>query len=317
VPPIKHVFVVSLGPNTFDALFGAQSQAPYLARELTAKGTLLSAFAASATSELANGLAAISGQAPNAQTLAGCPTYSAVTPGDIGADGQAHGDGCVYSQQVSTLPDQLTAAGLTWRAYIEDEDAAGPPVESCRRPEIGQLDPWQMPRPGDAYLTSRNPFVYFQAITSKPECAATDVGLGPLVADLAKAETTPTLSWIAPNACHDGRATPCAEGAAAGPPAADAWLRIVVPEILASPAYAEGGVVAIVPDGSGTADARTGALLLSRFVAPGARITARYDHLSLLKSVEDLFSLPHLAGVQPKAVKAFDTSVYARLPHAR
>jgi hypothetical protein len=40
-PPIKHVFVIVLENKNFDETFGPASEAPYLARTLTAKGQLL------------------------------------------------------------------------------------------------------------------------------------------------------------------------------------------------------------------------------------------------------------------------------------
>lgn len=318
VPPVKHVFLVSLGPASFDALFGPASQAPYLARELTSKGTLLSRYRAVTKGELANEIALLSGQVPNPQTEANCPVYTAVTPGEVGDDGQANGEGCVYPQQVFTLPDQLTAQGTTWKAYVEDQDAAGaPPPGTCRHPADGQPDPWQAPRPGDAYLTWRNPFVYFQTITTTPDCTKDVVGLTPLAADFARASTTPALAWIVPNACHDGRPTPCADGAPAGPAAADAWLRSMVPLLLSSPAYAAGGLIVIVPDASGGEDPRTGALLLSRYVGAGGDVTTPYDHLSLLKSIEDLFSLRVLGAAQDPDVRAFGAKVYTRFHPSR
>jgi hypothetical protein len=79
-------------------------------------------------------------------------------------------------------------------------------------------------------------------------CAADDVGLDKLRQDLANAKSTPTLSYIAPNLCHDGNPTPCTAGAPAGPSAADEFLKTVVPEIIASKAYKENGLLAITTD---------------------------------------------------------------------
>lgn len=295
VPPIHHVFLISLGPGTYDAWFGEQSATPYLARELAGQGTLLAGYRATAAGELANEIALISGQAANPQTDANCPTYAPVTPGAVGDDGQAEGEGCVYSQDAYTLPDQLVAFGDTWKAYIEGQDAPGATPASCRHPEDGQPDPFAAPREGDPYVTWRNPFVYFQTITVSPDCAAGDVGLTALDTDLAKKSTTASFSWIAPSPANSS------------PAAAEAWLRVVVPKILASKGYADDGLLAIVPDASGSPDdPTTGALLLSAdHVAAGSVSTTAYDHLSMLKSIEDLFSLRYLAGAQDKKVKSF------------
>jgi hypothetical protein len=66
--------------------------------------------------------------------------------------------------------------------------------------------------------------------------------------DLTSADTTPSFSYIIPNACHDGSDTPCADGAPAGMVAADDWLKTTVPTILKSKAYADGGLLAITFD---------------------------------------------------------------------
>lgn len=314
VPDIGHVFVVSLGPNTFEALFGARAGSRFLATDLAAKGTLLSRFAAVGTGELANQVALISGQRPNPQTEVNCPTHALVMPGTVGEDGLAVGEGCVFPSQVFTLPDQLVAAGSAWRAYIEGQDlpaAAGQPPATCRRPAVGQPDPWQYPRPDDPYVPWRNPFIYFETITESPTCTADDVGLAPLADDLeAPADEAPAFSWVAPSPCHDGREAPCAPGAPAGPAVADAWLAEWMPRILASPAYAEDGLVAIVPDASGTEDPRTGALLLSPRLREGRTVRTPYDQLSLLKSLGELLGLRPLGAAQDDAVRSFGRDVY-------
>ena len=40
--------------------------------------------------------------------------------------------------------------------------------------------PARHPLPGDAYVTWRNPFVYFHSLIESPECAEDDVGLDQL-----------------------------------------------------------------------------------------------------------------------------------------
>ena len=46
------------------------------------------------------------------------PTPTSLPPRS-GSLGQIRGDGCLYPQSAQTLPDQLAAAGLSWRAYVE------------------------------------------------------------------------------------------------------------------------------------------------------------------------------------------------------
>ena len=120
------------------------------------------------------------------------------------------------------------------------------------------------------------------------------------------------------------------------------------PEIEASPAYKEGGLIAITsaqarrtgpnpmpapaasppptrtcPPRSGAADAqparssrsggggRVGLLLLSPFVDPGSvNETGYYNHYSLLLSIEELFEVTKLGYAAEEALTAFDSSVF-------
>ncbi len=130
-----------------------------------------------------------------------------------------------------------------------------------------------------------------------------------------------------PNACHDGDATPCADGAPAGLAPADAWLKTVVPEIQASKAYADGGLIVILSDGvpATTPDpsapasttpqtAKVGALLLSQYVPGGAKVATPYDHYSLLKTVEAFFGADALGHAADATTKAFSAKVFANAP---
>jgi hypothetical protein len=250
LPEIKHVFLIVLDGHGYEEAFGKTSSAPYLAQTLTGEGKLLSNYYAVAQGGLANEIALLSGQGPTPQTAANCPEYTAIAPGTVSPEGQVEGTGCVYPSTTETLPGQLTAAKLTWRAYVEDianGEATGQPT-TCRHPALGGPDPSSVAVPGDAFETWRNPFVYFGGLTEGPACAENDVGLDRLPADLKKADKTPAFSYVVPNACHDGSEAPCAPEQPAGLAASEGFLRTVVPEIMASPAYEEGGLIAITFD---------------------------------------------------------------------
>ena len=249
LPDVRHLFLIVLSGHGYDEAFGPGSPAPYLSRELPREGELLANYYGVAQSELANEIALISGQGPTAQTAANCPQYQDVAPGTIGSDGQVAGDGCVYPARAQTLADQLTAAGRPWKAYVEG--LAGAPTgqaTSCRHPALGSADAEQTPQPGDAYVTWRNPFVYFHSLIDTTACSDGDVDLGQLAQDVSSAPTAPAFAYVVPDRCHDGSEQPCAPGQPAGLAAADAWLRTIVPQIEASPAYRDGGAIAITFD---------------------------------------------------------------------
>jgi hypothetical protein len=349
LPEVKHVFLVVLGENGFEETFGATSPAPYLAKTLPEQGELLPNYFAVTAGGLANQIALLSGQGPTAETAAGCPNYADVVPATLSPEGQVEGNGCVYPKETPSLPAELTKAKLKWKAYVEDigNGAASGQAATCRHPALGSPDPSQAPVPGDAYLTSRNPFVYFHSIVDDPKCAQTDVALGQLAPDLKKATTAPTLSYILPNACHDGGPVPCEEGKAAGPLAVEEFLKALVPTITASPAYKEGGLIAITssqapqtiasPDTSSCCASpvypnlppppaaetvsgpikptggggKVGLLLISPFVIAGTVNEATYaNHYSLLLSIEELFGLEPIGYAADSGAVGFDTSVY-------
>jgi hypothetical protein len=350
LPPVQHVFVIVLADHGFEETYGPSSTATYISKTLPEKGELLSNYYAVTTGDLANEVALLSGQGPNPATAANCPEYKDFATLTLSATGQAEGEGCVYPAETETLPGQLVAAKKTWKAYIGGigNGQAGEPT-ICRHPGLGEADVAQAPRPADPYETWRNPFVYFHAIIDSPECAERDVGLEQLSVDLKKEARTPSLSYIVPDACHDGSETPCEPGAPAGLVATQPWLETVIGEIEASPAYKTSGLIAITsaqarqdlpePDTSaccGTPEypnlpapevapppssgpvkesgggGRVGMLLLSPFVAPDSvNETGYYNHFSFLLSIGELLEVtPPLGYAAEPVLTAFDSTVF-------
>ncbi len=134
------------------------------------------------------------------------------------------------------------------------------------------------------------------------------------------------------------------------PAGAEEFLKTVVPEIEASAAYKEGGLIAITstqapqlgetpdrsaccttpaypnlppetespvsgpvkPSGGG---GRVGLLLISEFVKPGTVNEAAYfNHYSLLLSVLELFGLEGLGYTTEPGTTGFDASIYDNSP---
>ena len=334
LPAVKHVFLIVLGEGGYEDSFGKASTSEYFAKRLPEQGELLSNYYAVAQGGLANEIALVSGQGPTSQTAADCPEYTPIVPGTLSAEEQVEGSGCVYPKKTPSLPTQLLEMKLTWKAYVEQETAdvaAGVPA-ACRQ-------------------TWRNPFVYFAEIAESPECAERDVGLEQLEIDLEEAKKTPTLSYIVPNACHDGAEAPCAPEQPAGLAGAQAFLEGLLPKITESPAYEEeGGLIAITfaqaPQAGEKADASSccatpeypnlpkpttppeapagpvkasgggghvGLLLISPFVKPGTiDESGYYNHYSLLLSIEELLELEPLGYATNPALTAFEGEVFQR-----
>jgi hypothetical protein len=265
LPPVKHVWVVALTGHSYDESFGEASPAPYLVNELRVRGTLLPWYHAPGHDPSAGGVALLSGQK---DTLG------------------------PFDDKTVTLADQLTAAGRTWKAYIEGAtaglNAGGNP---CRRP------PEQQPR---------NPFLRFASITGAAECGSSIAEPDRIVLDAADTDSAPTFSYILPGPAHDG-STSLAD--------ADAWLAATLPPLLASKAYNDGGLVVVTFDAGAAADieaggGRVGALLLSPYVTAGATVGAPYDAFSLLASIEGLFGLDPLGYAKDTTLKPFGPKVY-------
>ena len=327
LPEVKHVFVVMLKEGSVEET-GKTAAASYLGKELPQQGELLTNYYGVTKGALANQIALLSGQGPTPETAANCPNYGDVSPGTESVEGQIEGNGCVYPATTKTLPDQLSEAGLKWKAYvqgIEDGAPAGQPT-ACRHPATGTPDPNQVATPTDAYLTWRNPFVYFHSIVDAPECAEASVGLPQLSVDLKlKADKFPALAYIAPD---------------------EAQLEPLVAEIKESLAYKDGGLIVVtaaqapqegeaadqsgccidpafpnLPDaGGGTpptgpvhetgGGGRVGLLLLSPFVEPGTSSETYFNHFSLLATIEELFALERLGYAAEPAITGFDESIF-------
>jgi hypothetical protein len=309
---VKHVFVISLTSPGYEQSLGAQSQMPYLSATLRPQGELLSNYTLLDSGALPNGIAAISGQPPNAATSAGCPGYEELAAARANSKGVLSGAGCVYPVETLTLADQLTSSQLTWQAYAEGMvDEAGKPA-NCVHPDPGQSSASAQP---GGYSASQNPFAYFHSLLDLGDCSSNDVPIDQLSKALGKADKTPTYSFIAPTPCNSGAAAQCAAGTTEGPVNADAFLSAWVPKILASPAYKADGVLIVtfsatnpaVPGAPApTGDSlRTGALLLSPFVTPGGTDAAAYNPYSLLSSAEDFFGLEPLALAGLSKTKSF------------
>ena len=315
IGPVKHVFVISVSSSGYEQAFGTQSQMPYLSGTLRPRGVLLDHYAALDAGALPNGIAAISGQPPNPATKAGCPEYEAFTTAPNGK-GVLSGPGCVYPVETMTIADQLTLAQLDWHAYVGGMvDEAGKPAE-CVHPDPGETSTAVQP---GGYAASQNPFAYFHSLLDLGDCAENDVPLEQLNKDLAKAEKTPSYSFIAPTPCEAGTAAQCEPGAVEGAAAADAFLSTWVPKVLSSPAFKADGALIVTfsavnpasPEGPAPAGEglRTGALVVSPFAQPGATDSVPYDPYSLLRSSEDLLGLDPLGLAAGAKVKSFATQL--------
>ncbi|SDI59374.1 alkaline phosphatase family protein [Paraburkholderia phenazinium] len=250
---IRHVFVITLENENYATTFGANTKAPYLAQTLASQGALVQQYYGTGHVSLDNYIAMLSGQSPTSQTDNDCITYQDFSLTGMTPDGQAIGTGCVYPASVKTLPDQLTAAGYTWKGY--EEDMGNDPTReaaTCGHPTLNTTDLTQTAEApsaavplGDQYATRHDPFMYFHSIIDSPGCGQNVVNLTKLTTDLQSVATTANFNLITPNLCDDGHDSPCVNGQPGGLTSANTFLQKWVPIITSSPAFQQDGLLII------------------------------------------------------------------------
>jgi len=201
------------------------------------------------------------------------PNYLALTAGStfgIASDCT----GCYVN--ATNIADQVESSGRSWKAYLESMPS------SCY---VGDAYP---------YMQKHNPFIYYNDVRTNPaRCAEHVVPFTQLSTDLVNG-TVPNLAWITPNMCNDMHDCSIATG--------DAWLANVVPGILASSAFQNGGVLFITWDegesSAGCCGNAAGGQVATLVIAPngvaGFRSTIAETHYSLLRTIEDAWGLSAL-----------------------
>jgi len=231
-----------------------------------------------------------------------------------GPNAAAGSNGCVYPASVPTLFNQLDAKGVSWKGYAQDlgNPDASPPVHSAGAqycgapyPSPGPTGSTAQPNPGsanatDQYVPKHFPFPWFESILQSGDCDPAHIAnlfdpTNGLYHDLQTEATTPAFSWISPNNCSDGHDAVChgnnLSGGFADPNtpnapvnytgglyAADLFLEHVIPEIEASPAFKDGGLIDITFDEGFPPFTYTGnSFANSTIVAPDAATSIASD----------------------------------------
>lgn len=181
------------------------------------------------------------------------------------------------------LADQLQAAGIGWRAYIESMPMP------CYTGPTGQL-----------YDRHHNPFVYAPHLVDNAAECANVVPLTRLTAQLA-AGTAPTFLWITPNVQHDMHTGTVAEG--------DTWLAHELPSVMASSWYRSGGTVILTFDEGvtnsgccgGAAGGHIATVVVSAATPRGDQLNTPVDHAGVLRTIEELYGLPFLGAAADRS----------------
>ena len=174
------------------------------------------------------------------------------------------------------LTTQLRAAGISWKAYVENISGTNCPTASS-----------------GLYAAYHNPFVYFTDIISNaPYCLAHLRPYDELAGDLAS-NTVARYNFIVPNLCHDSHnSSGCAT--ADRIKNGDLWMAAELPKILGSQAWSNNGALFITWDeGSGGGlNGPIGMLLLSPLAkGHGYVSTNRQDHASTRRTMQEIFGV--------------------------
>jgi phospholipase C len=180
--------------------------------------------------------------------------------------------------EATSIVDLLEAKGITWRAYMEDlpEDDKAVCITADR-----------------LYFRKHNPFVSLNGVRNVPARLANVVNAGRLRDDI-DAGALPQLCWYTPNIQNDGHSPPNSTPAARwnGVTFLSGWLRGFLEPLLVDPKFREGTLVVVTFDESiPYEDNHVYTTLLGAMVEAGSVEADRYDHYSLLRTVEENFGL--------------------------
>ena len=256
--PVSRVVVVVMENKDFDQLYGSP-EAPYLNRLANRYVRMERFFGVSHPS------------LPNYLALLGGSTFGV----------QHNCTDCGFDKR--NLVDQLNAAGVSWRAYMQ-----GMPRPCFDGPSSG------------AYAKRHNPFMYFESIVRNRARCRNVVPGSRLRADERKGRL-PRFVWVTPDTCFDSHNCSIAVG--------DRYLSRLLPPLLRR-LGPRGFLVLTYDEGLGDAGCCGGiahggqipTVIAGPDVRRGRRIATEYSLYSILRTIEDAFALRPLktaAAVEP------------------
>lgn len=222
------------------------------------------------------------------------PNYLALTSGST-QDVTSDCTSC--TARGPNIVDELEAAGIAWRAYLEDV-----PSPCYRGAAAG------------AYAKKHNPFAYYDDISHNSRRCENLVGFAQLARDL-RLGRLPTYVWVSPNLCDDGH--DC------GVAGSDRFLARTAPALLHE-LGPHGFLVLTWDEGDSDSGCCAGiaqgghvvSVLAGPEVRPGSREARPIDHYGTLATIEEALGLPLLGGAaDPRSGRL--NALFRRPPHIR
>jgi hypothetical protein len=274
-PAIKTVFVIVMENKAWCEVQGSSS-APYINNTMLTNG----AFAANYLGPNNGGLH------PSE------PNYIWMEAGDNLGVTNDNDPSSNHQSTTNHLVTYLDKVNVTWKSYQEDI-----PGTECPLTGTGK------------YAPKHNPNVFFDDSTgtnnaSYQYCIDHNRPLTELDTDLSQG-TVAQYNFVTPNMCNDmhDSCAPQNDSIKQG----DDWLATWIPKIMASQAYKNNGAILVTFDEAEStilggnaccilANCPIGLIALSPLAKPGYKNNTKYDHSSLLKSIQEIFGSTPLLG---------------------
>ncbi|MEP7287376.1 MAG: alkaline phosphatase family protein [Chloroflexota bacterium] len=187
----------------------------------------------------------------------------------------------------------LDRAGISWKSYQE-----GISGKKCPLVSLG------------LYAAKHNPMVFFNDVTdsNRADSANCIAHVRPYteLADDSQNNTVARYNFITPNECDDMHNI---EGCASLDQIAngDTWLAAEIPQIMASTAYQNGGIIFITWDEAISGDGPIGMIVFSANAkGSGYSNTIPYTHSSTLRTIQEIFGVTPLLGDAANATDLSD-----------
>jgi Phosphoesterase family. len=210
------------------------------------------------------------------------PNYIALTSGGT----QGVNDDGVYDLGTDNLFDQVEASGRTWRAYEQGYpgncftgSSSGAVADG-----VGQAG---------AYVRKHDPAISYTSINGNSARCGNIANLASF--DPAAAD----FEFITPNLINDMHDGSVQDG--------DNFLRAFLPEITASPAFANSVLFLTFDEGDTNVNGggHVTTIAITPHMMPGYQASASYTHYSLLRTIEQAWGLPYLGNAASAAAMAF------------
>ena len=197
------------------------------------------------------------------------PNYLAFWSGST----QGVTDDAVHTFAATSLANQMTSVGRSWRTYAQDYPAGG-----CYTGSAYSGGPDGPGVPG-TYARKHNPAMSFAFVSGSSQCDN--------IQPLARFDPGVNLAFVVPNLCNDMHDCSAAQG--------DAFLRAFLPTVFAAPDWPHTLLVVTFDEGATNVNGGGRVFtLVARQGLAGVTSSTLHDHYGLLRTIEDVFGLPCL-----------------------